>query len=720
MAKKLDKKKLTKTLQFFAAYLVAAWTLLQFVDWALNRYHISPYWVDLLLWIFIGIIPSLIIYLYHQERINKKVLKLREKIIFPLNAILIMVVTYFGFGSSDLGATTKEINYTDSAGELQTQVITKEEFRVNLPIFNFENKTQDSSKIWISRVINDLLYYDLEQDKNITSRTLGTDGTITNKVNQANAFSDYYVDGEFDLEDSIYSLTPIIHSSKNGKELNRQTYTGTNLFDLIDDVSVYVRDHIGIIEEMRDQYIDLDVKDFTTNSMAALKEFYFGRHDNATAIDPTFALSYLNKSYNATFYSQSQVEEQYLIDKAYENRRKLPLQQQLKVLIQRHIAYNHWKEAEELVKLQLEIDPNDIDFNNLLFTIYSETRNLDEFLNFTEARYKNQLIPNGILVFNYRQALMVNGKYDKVIDMVNKYQTLLPNNSGVSPFKTEPLILKGDLEEASKNHKKTILTNPDDTWITDLIQEGISYYQSDDFDDDYSRFYGKYRSARAEQVVDYFEYDGRFLCQASNQIIDYVILTSNDKVLFPYPQRGLAVECEFQKNSDGNYYRIKSTQYYSYKDNEYFWYYKEDDNIRKADSLLRAGNYDEAEIAYTEAISKHPDHFYLKDALAHINYIKTTDAEALTKQYENIVGEYGTRKFWMEDNKLYYKLGINFKKELLPISKNRYITLSSYWNNFEFEFLDDNTIASFAWEYDHENLQWVKLEDEVNYIIKNK
>jgi len=106
--------------------------------------------------------------------------------------------------------------------------------------------------------------------------------------------------------------------------------------------------------------------------------------------------------------------------------------------------------------------------------------------------------------------------------------------------------------------------------------------------------------------------------------------------------------------------------------------------------------------------------------LAHINYAKTTDVEALTKQYESIVGEYGRRKFWMEDGKLYYKIGVNFKKELLPISKNRYITLSSYWNNFEFEFIDDNEIASFAWEYDHENNEWVKIDDEVNYIIKNK
>ena len=64
------KKKWVKTAQILAAYLVAAWTFLQFVDWILNRYSISPYWVDILLWFFVGIIPSLIIYLYHQERIN--------------------------------------------------------------------------------------------------------------------------------------------------------------------------------------------------------------------------------------------------------------------------------------------------------------------------------------------------------------------------------------------------------------------------------------------------------------------------------------------------------------------------------------------------------------------------------------------------------------------------------------------------------------------------
>ncbi|MBT8304889.1 MAG: hypothetical protein KJP09_10495 [Bacteroidia bacterium] len=720
MEEKKASKKWLKTIQILAAYLVAAWTFLQFVDWALNRYSISPYWVDLLLWVFIGIIPSLIIYLYNQDRINKRVLKLREKIIFPLNVLLIMVVTYFGFGNSDLGATTKEISYTDNSGELQTQMITKEEFRVNLPIFNFEGKTQDGSKMWMNRVINNLLLLDLEQDKNITPATLGSIENITDKVNQANAFSDYYVDGEFDYSDSIYSITPIIHNSKNGKELNRQTFTGPDFFDLIDEISIYVRDNVGIVQEMRDQYIDMDIKDFTTTSLDALKEYHFGRHDIATEIDPTFALAYYFKSVRGTYYSQGQLEEQYQIDRAYENRRKLPLQLQLKVLIQRHIAYNHWKEAEELVKLQLEIDPNDIVYSNLLYTIYSETRNFDEYLEVTKARYNEQLIPDAYSVMQYRQALLVNGKYEKVIDLVNKYQSLLPNNNSVSPFKTEALILNGDLEKARKNHNKTMLFHPDDGYINDLIEESINYQMSDAYNADHSRFFGEFRSARAEQVVDYFEDDNIFLSYSSNQIIDYANMISENKIIFTYPENSFSIGQEFQKNTEGEVYRIKSIQYYSYKNPETFWFYKENDRIKKADSLLKASNYTDAEVAYTEAISKHPDHFYLKDALAHIKYMKTIDAEALSKQYQAISGTYGARKFWVEDNKLFYKLGINYKKELLPISKNRYITLSSYWSNCEFEFLDDNSIASFTWEYDHENMKWKKLDDANNYILRDE
>ncbi len=125
------KKKWINTLKVFSAYLVAAFTFIQFLQFILDLYGVSYHWVKLALWFFVGIIPSLLIYLYHNERINKLNLKLREKILIPLNIILLTVALYFGFGNSDLGAITKSIDYMTEGGEQKTALITKEEFRAS-------------------------------------------------------------------------------------------------------------------------------------------------------------------------------------------------------------------------------------------------------------------------------------------------------------------------------------------------------------------------------------------------------------------------------------------------------------------------------------------------------------------------------------------------------------------------------------------------------------
>lgn len=109
MSTQSRKRKWINTAKFLAGYLVAAWTFLQFLEWVLNRYGISPNWVDMFLWIFIGLVPSLAIYFHHQDRINKGVVKLREKIIFPCNVLLLIVVIVIGFYNSDLGARPKKL-----------------------------------------------------------------------------------------------------------------------------------------------------------------------------------------------------------------------------------------------------------------------------------------------------------------------------------------------------------------------------------------------------------------------------------------------------------------------------------------------------------------------------------------------------------------------------------------------------------------------------------
>lgn len=716
MPKKLNRKKSTKVFQFFAAYLVAAWTLLQFIDWVLIRYSISPYWVDFLLWVFIGIIPSLIIYLYHQERINKRVLRLREKIIFPLNVLLIMAVTYFGFGNSDLGATTKEISYTNESGDLETHVITKDEFRIGVPIYNFKQVTLDSTTLWINNVVNDLIALDLTQDKNITSGAKNTESTIE-KVQWASLYYDYYVDGYFELVDSIYYLTPVVRSSKNGKELSRQTFKGTDFPNLIDDVSVFIREHVGIVEDMRNKYIDLSVKDITTTSMEALEQYSYKNYEKAAEIDSTFALAYLLDATRKIHFSQSKLEEQSIIDKAFEHRKRLPLQYQNMLLIQRNIAYDNWKEAEALVKLQLEINPNDIESIRRLYIIYSQTKNIDAFYKLTESRYAKN--PDQFNTTYAGRARLIRGSYSEYLYKMEELISLSPNNNNLPPYKTLPLLLSGDIEAATNNHEKTKLVHPEWTHSNPLFDEAINYHKSTNgISKDFSKFIGNYRNFRYEQTLEYFEFEDKLLMLGSNQLIQQALIGGENIISYPKSGAATTIRHEFQKDSTGNIYRIKAGQTSPGKETFYSYFYKEDGLITKANTLLKEHNLIDAKTLYIDAIQKHPEHWYLIEMLKYINYIKNVNSNTLLNQYEQIVGSYGPRTFWIENNRLFYKRKGLDKIELLPISKNRYINLSKYDTHMYFEFLDNNTIASYSWDYDIEKEQWIETINENNYFIK--
>ena len=67
-------------LQLVAGYFAGIFGLIEFVDWLLNRYQISPYWTDVLLVFFLSLIPSLILYVWNRDRILKGKMNLLEKI----------------------------------------------------------------------------------------------------------------------------------------------------------------------------------------------------------------------------------------------------------------------------------------------------------------------------------------------------------------------------------------------------------------------------------------------------------------------------------------------------------------------------------------------------------------------------------------------------------------------------------------------------------------
>ncbi len=192
----------------------------------------------------------------------------------------------------------------------------------------------------------------------------------------------------------------------------------------------------------------------TTSSMKALE--YWSKKDFEKAVkeDDKFTLAYFDNALRRTRYSQGELEEKYLIDKAYELRNNLPIQNQFEILMYKHIVYERWEDAEELIKYQLEIDPNSPIYNELLYLIYSQTKNIDEYYKRANKKFTKNRIPDPENAEKYWQALVFKRKFNEAKKLIGMFEVIAPNIEDVSRIKAYTNLVSGDFDEAKKIIKK--------------------------------------------------------------------------------------------------------------------------------------------------------------------------------------------------------------------------------------------------------------------------
>ncbi|WP_299122546.1 hypothetical protein [uncultured Winogradskyella sp.] len=722
MEQKNRKKKWLNTLKFFAAYLVAAWTFLQFVDWVLNRYNISPHWVDILLWFFIGISPSLLIYFYHQERLSKRMIKLREKIFIPLNLVLLVIGLYFGFGNSDLGATTKNISFENETGEIETKTITKEEFRVGIPIYGFKQIVKDSATDWMRYGIGKLLYEDLLQNKNLSPEFEHLTNTTT-KIREASLFYDFYVDGSYQKKGNTYEITAHIRKANNGKSIQKQTFTGENFTSLLDDISIFITSKTGFVESNNSlNYIDLPIGEFMSNSLPALEAYANSDYTRAYDLDKRFALAYLEQAKLNTIYNRGKLETQDIIDKAFTLKNYLPLQKQLEIYIQRSLAYERYDEAEKQVKLQLEVDPTNEFYNRVLFAIYGETKNTESFMVTAEKLFNDD--PNPYSGLNLAEAAMVNGEEDQIIEALKTYEIIQP---AIGALKIEPLILKGDIKGARSVFEEYKLSNPKNT-NRNRAYDSIFKYLKDNKPktEDLKQFTGIYRSQNNELLLEFWIQKDRLVRFVKNQTMDILVPAGPDAIGGGFIQN-TTFHSKLIREDNGKVIGLYSHQFNWNNTSEHL-HWRLDDHIIKANQAFENKDLKAADSLYKIAIEQNPKHSYLKNISAHIKYITSKNTDAIQLQNKKFAGDYGPRKFWIENDRFYYKRKGEsselVKVELLPISENRYMDLTRLGTIMEFVEDSSGKLASKAYSYvigEDLRFKWEFVDDETtkNYFLKD-
>lgn len=475
--------------QFLGGYILGSLAVIQFIDWMVGRYPISPYLTDFSLVILASFIPTIFILAYFHGKPGRDRWTKVEKIGIPVNLLVVVLLLFIVFQNKDLGATTKKLTVQDETGRTIERVIPVSGFRKNLALFFFKNESGDSSLDWLQYAYPLMLILDLEQDLflDIMSAYLfydelekegfsdwdGLPLSLLNKIADDQNIK-YFMIGSFDKQGNNFILKSSIYETKRGKLQSEQTYQHSDIFQLIDKLSVGTKKKLNIplghIEDVKDH----PIAEILTNSKEALKLYTLAQNiiifkqdwgksleylEQAVTKDPTFALAYSNLQLIYTLTNQNKKSVQ-----ASENMMqylyRLPERVQLK--LKTGYYYDIEQDSDKgfkVVKLWSELYPDDLEAHKTLASLYEQRNQKEKAI--WEYNRIFELDPEkyGILQtigLLYKEM----GDNKKALEYLQRYATLFPNRYESFAAIGEVYQSLGDYKKAKSNYEKASIIAP--------------------------------------------------------------------------------------------------------------------------------------------------------------------------------------------------------------------------------------------------------------------
>lgn len=305
--------------QVAAIYFGACWGLVEFVDFATQRFALSPHLVDLTLVGPLLLLPSVILVTYFHGARGKDEWMLAEKIGIPTNLVVAALFLFVFFQGKDLGAATTTVVVTDEEGVEAERVIPKFEFRKRLTLFFFDAEAGDTATAWIQYGLPIALANDLAQDHFLDLRLpvlfterlreAGFERLVNVPLPLAREIAeeqhrDHFVLGSVALVDGQYRATVSLYDTGRGQLVNEAVYSFTDLMEVADRISLDLREALNIPDLGQEGPKDLPAAELLTGSlrayrlsveatMASLVDRDFARAtdlmEEAVAEDPTYA-----------------------------------------------------------------------------------------------------------------------------------------------------------------------------------------------------------------------------------------------------------------------------------------------------------------------------------------------------------------------------------------------------------------------------------------------
>lgn len=275
----------------FGFFLAGSWTALEFTQWAVGRYALSPLWEEAILVFLLLCLPLILVSAWHHGAPGKQRWSLFEKLFIPFNVMIIPLILFQLFAGQDFGKIVTTVTVTDENGQVHERTVAKKAYKKPIAIFPFKNLSNNHELDSIALITSEVISRDLSQNmfySRIDINTLEQDlrrSTLSAlslplsfQINLAKRKArEYFINGSINQNGNEYEVKANLYQVNSGGLITQFTEQDRNYFKAIDAINHRIHQHFF---SDNINFTDLPIEDLYTNNWQA-----FISYAKASAID---------------------------------------------------------------------------------------------------------------------------------------------------------------------------------------------------------------------------------------------------------------------------------------------------------------------------------------------------------------------------------------------------------------------------------------------------
>ncbi len=477
--------------RYLLLYIGVCWGLVEFLDFLVNRYLLSPALTDFALLTAALVIPSVVLIAYHHGRAGADPVTRSEKIGVPLNLAVAAAVLGAVFWGRDLGAVTTVVTVEDEEGNEVERVIPKESFRRRLALFNFDLESADTSGAWLQYALPQAIATDLFQEQFVEIqipalfkdrlREAGFDDLtgvplIFQRELSEDLHRDHFVAGTVSTAGDSIQATVTLYRTARAQVVARHEYSGIEPLELADRIAGQLREDLEIPSaESLEGAVDLPVSEILTSDPVVFRLFADGvrelavRDDyeaaarslsEAVALDPTFALANLIL-YQVQILANRGPEGIARLQAAMEYMYRMPERLQFRVKAEHYFLRQDTERGIAVLNMWAELFPDDIAPHQVLAQVWLSMNEPDDAI--ASLSRVVELDPGQNQILRQIGDLYESqAKFDEALDYYFRYLELFPDDPETMLEVGDIHRQRGDHDEARANFERATLLDPAD------------------------------------------------------------------------------------------------------------------------------------------------------------------------------------------------------------------------------------------------------------------